>query len=48
MTFLAAFGLTFIGMFFLMPMFLFFVRLLGLYTIVEERRCVMSMCSLAK
>ena len=39
MTFLAAFFFTFIGMFIIMPVFLWFVRLLGLYTIVEERRC---------
>jgi regulator of protease activity HflC (stomatin/prohibitin superfamily) len=39
MTFLwAAFG-TFVAMFFLMPIFLFLVRVLGLYAIVNERTC---------
>jgi regulator of protease activity HflC (stomatin/prohibitin superfamily) len=36
-------GATFIGMFFLMPLLLGLTRLLGFYTVVEERRCKVYM-----
>jgi len=39
MTFLITFFVTFIFCFIAVPIFFFFVRLLGLYTVVEERTC---------
>jgi regulator of protease activity HflC (stomatin/prohibitin superfamily) len=39
MTFLWAAFITFLAMFFLMPIFLFLVRVIGLYAIVNERTC---------
>jgi regulator of protease activity HflC (stomatin/prohibitin superfamily) len=39
MTFLWAAFITFVAMFFLMPIFLFVVRVIGLYAIVNERTC---------
>jgi regulator of protease activity HflC (stomatin/prohibitin superfamily) len=38
-TFITVFIVTFIGLFIALPIFMFFVRLLGLYAIVEEGRC---------
>jgi regulator of protease activity HflC (stomatin/prohibitin superfamily) len=39
MMFLASFFVTFFSLFILTPIFFFFVRLLGVYTIVQERTC---------
>lgn len=39
MNVLAAFGITFVASFFIVPVALFLGRLLGIYTIVNERRC---------
>jgi len=39
MTFLWAAFITFVAMFFLVPIFLFLVRVIGLYAIVNERTC---------
>ena len=39
MNFLIAFVATFFAMFILAPLFFLFVRLFGVYTVVEERRC---------
>jgi regulator of protease activity HflC (stomatin/prohibitin superfamily) len=39
MTFLTAAFITFVAMFILMPIFLFLVRVVGLYAIVNERTC---------
>jgi hypothetical protein len=36
---LIAFGITFVGAFFIVPMLLAVARMLGVYTIVQERRC---------
>ena len=40
MNFLIAFSVAFFGSFILVPFFLFWVRVLGLYVIVKERECV--------
>ncbi|MEY3276497.1 MAG: hypothetical protein RL153_1765, partial [Verrucomicrobiota bacterium] len=37
--FLAAAAATFVGMFVAMPLFLFLVQMLGVYTVVQERQC---------
>jgi hypothetical protein len=37
--FLLGFGITFIAMWFIMPLILFFIRLIGFYTIVQEGTC---------
>jgi regulator of protease activity HflC (stomatin/prohibitin superfamily) len=42
-SFLLAGFLTFVGMFVLVPIFFFFVRKFGFYTIVEERQCKVYM-----
>src|SRR5438270_12990463 len=41
--FFSAFMAIFVGMFIAMPMLFGFARLLGLYTIVEERQCKVYM-----
>ncbi len=43
MSFLIAFVATFFAMFLLAPLFFLFVRLFGVYTVVEERRCKVYM-----
>lgn len=43
MSFLIAFAATFFAMFILAPLFFLFVRLFGVYTVVEERRCKVYM-----